>query len=350
MKQRYMAFLGVAVVLVGLAAVAVWQTPLFGQSAAKTAPRAYTPSRTVDGQPDLQGGWANNKATPLERPKILEGRKFLNEQEVAALKKRAGELFGGDGDAAFGDSIYEAVLSDVKKYKPTTFDTETGNYNAFWIVERDFDNRTSLITDPDDGKLPPLTPAGEKLRAAVLEAQARGAADGPEDRPLNERCITFGMPDLLAGYNSYYRIFQTKNYVAINTERIHDSRIIPLDGRPHVGSAVKSWMGDSRGHWEGDTLVVETTNLSPQGLFIGTSDKLKVTERFTRIGPKTINYEVTMNDPATWTKPWTLMIPLKHTDEEVYEYACHEGNSGMTGILAGARALEKNPTSTKVQR
>src|SRR5262245_20622423 len=339
MKQRYLAILAVAVLLVGLAATV--QVPLFGQSAAKTpSGRSYTPPRTVDGQPDLQGVWANNNATPLERPKILEDRKFLNEEEVAALKKRAGELFGGDGDAAFGDSIFEAVLSDVKKYKPTTFDTETGNYNAFWIVERDFDNRTSLITDPDNGKLPPLTPAGEKRRAVTVDVLANSPANGPEDRPLNERCITFGVPDLLAGYNSYYRIFQTKDYVAIVTERIHDSRIIPLDGRPHVGKSIRGWMGDSRGHWEGDTLVVDTTNLSAQGLFIATTDKLRLTERFTRIGPKTIKYEATLNDPETWTKPWTLMIPLKHTDEEVYEYACHEGNSGMTGILAGARALE----------
>lgn len=347
MKQRYLTVLGVAVGLVGLAAAA--QVSLSGQSAKATSPRPYTPPKTVDGQPDLQGVWANNNATPLERPKILEGRAFLNEQEVAALKKRAAELFGGDGDAAFGDSIYEAVLSDVKKYKPTTFDTETGNYNAFWIVERDFDNRTSLITDPSDGKLPAMTPAGETRRAAMLEAQLRSAADGPEDRPLNERCITFGVPDLLAGYNSYYRIFQAKDYVAIVTERIHDARIVPLDGRPHVGGAVKSWMGDSRGRWEGNTLVVDTTNLAPQGLFIGTTDKLRLTERFTRIGPNTVNYEATLNDPGTWTKPWTLMIPLKHTDEEVYEYACHEGNSGMTGILAGARALEK-AASKKAQQ
>jgi hypothetical protein len=348
MRQRYLAFLGAAVLVAGIAASV--QAPLFGQSTAK-APARYTPPRTVDGQPDLQGVWANNNATPLERPKVLEGRAFLNEQEVAALKKRAGELFGGDGDAAFGDSIFEAVLSDVKKYKPTTFDTETGNYNAFWIVERDFDNRTSLITDPSDGKLPPLTADGERRRAATADAlAAKNSANGPEDRPLSERCITFGVPDLLAGYNSYYRIFQTKDYVAINTERIHDTRIIPLDGRAHAPDVIHSWMGDSRGHWEGDTLVVETTNLHPQGIFIGTTDKLRLTERFTRIGPKTIKYEATLNDPATWTRPWTLMIPLKHTDEEVYEYACHEGNSGMTGILAGARALEKAASKKSQQQ
>lgn len=346
MRQRYLASLGVAVLLVGIAATA--QVPLFGQTASKAAPsRQYTPPRTVDGQPDLQGVWANNNATPLERPKILEGRKTLNEQEVAALKKRAAELFAGDGDAAFGDSIYEAVLSEVKKYKPTTFDTDTGNYNAFWIVERDFDNRTSLITDPPDGKLPPMTPEGEKQRAAAMEALKEHPADGPESRPLSERCITFGMPDLLAGYNSYYQILQSPGYVAIVSERIHDARIIPLDGRPHVGGAVRNWMGDSRGRWDGNTLVVDTTNLTPQGLFIATSGKLHLIERFTRIGPNTVNYEVTLDDPATWTKPWTLMIPLKHTDENVYEYACHEGNSGMVGILAGARALEKGAEGSK---
>ena len=346
MRQRYSASLGVAALVVASATAA--QGPLFGQAASKAAPsRQYTPPRTVDGQPDLQGVWANNNATPLERPKILEGRKVLNEQEVAALKKRAADLFAGDGDAAFGDSIYESVLSDVKTYKPTTFDADTGNYNAFWIVDRDFDNRTSLITDPPDGRIPPLTPEAVERGVEAKAALKDHPADGPESRATSERCITFGMPDIFAGYNSYYQILQTPGHVAIVSERIHDARIIPLDGRPHVGGAVRNWMGDSRGHWEGDTLVVDTTNLTPQGLFISTSAKLHLIERFTRIGPNTVNYEVTLDDPATWTTPWTLMIPLKHTDEKVYEYACHEGNSGMVGILAGARVQEKSGAGSK---
>ena len=350
MDQRYVASLGAAALLAGIATAA--QIPLLGQTTSKTAPTTqYKPSKTVDGQPDIQGVWANNNATPLERPKILEGRTTLNEQEVTALKKRAAELFAGDGDAAFGDSIYEAVLSDVKKYKPTTFDADTGNYNAFWIVERDFDNRTSLITDPPDGRMPPLTPDARTRRVAAMASQKDHPADGPESRSLSERCITFGMPDFFAGYNSYYQVLQGPGYVAIVSERIHDARIIPLDGRPHVAGAVSNWMGDSRGHWEGDTLVVDTTNLTPQGLFVATSGKLHLTERFTRVGPSTLNYEVRLDDPATWTKPWTLMIPLKHTDEKVFEYACHEGNSGMVGILAGARAQEKGvEASTTAQR
>src|SRR5262249_53900560 len=159
-----------------------------------------------------------------------------------------------DGDAAFGDAIFEAVISDVHKYKPTTFDASTGNYNAFWLVERDFDNRTSLITDPADGRIPPMTEAATARAASRQSAGSRN--EGPESRSLSERCITYGVPDLLAGYNSYYQIVQTPGMVVFHAEKIHQARMIPLDGRTHTPSAMRSWEGDSRGHWEGDTLVV----------------------------------------------------------------------------------------------
>src|SRR5262245_6913072 len=328
--------------------VLVVQGPAAGQSATSRTPRPYTPPKTADGQPDLQGVWANNNATPLERPKMLAGRQFLTEQEVEALKKRSAELFAGDGDAAFGDSIFEAVLSDAKKYTPTTFDTKTGNYNAFWLVERDFDNRTSLITDPPDGRMPPMTPDAQKRAAAQADGFKESGTTDPENRGLSERCITFGVPDLLAGYNSYFQIIQSPGYVVFLSEKIHDARIIPLDGRPHVASTLKQWTGVSRGRWEGNTLVVETRNL--KGSFRGASDNLQLTERFTRVGPKQVNYEITFNDPATWTKPWTLMVPLRHSDDLVYEYACHEGNSGLEYNLKGARAEEKAAAGQKPQR
>jgi hypothetical protein len=307
------------------------------------ASKPYSPPRLPNGKPDLQGIWANNNATPLERPKMLADRAYLTPQEVDALRKRQEEIFGGDGDAAFGDAIFEAVLSDVAKYKPTTFDASTGNYNAFWLVEREFDNRTSLITDPPNGRIPPLTEAA-KLRAQQ-NPRNRGASEGPEARNLSERCITFGVPDLLAGYNSYYQIVQSDTAVVFYAEKIHDARIIYLDGKPHLPNSMRSWFGDSRGRWDGDTLVVETINLKAG--IRGASENLRLIERFTRVGPNTIQYEVTVDDPTTWTQQWTLIIPLKRTDEHIYEYACHEGNSSLAGILAGARAEEKQAAEKK---
>jgi hypothetical protein len=305
------------------------------------APKPYSPPRLADGKPDLQGVWANNNATPLERPKILEGRSLLTPQEVEALRKRQDEIFAGDGDAAFGDAIFEAVISDVQKYKPTTFDASTGNYNAFWLVEREFDNRTSLITEPKEGRIPPMTDEGRQRM--TRNSANRSQSDGPESRSLSERCITFGIPDLLAGYNSYYQIVQTPKTVIFYAEKIHQARVIPIGKRPHAPSSIRSWSGDSVGHWEGDTLVVDTTNLVA-GAFRGASEQLHLIERFTRAGPNTIHYQVTVDDPATWSKPWTLMIPLKHTDDHIYEYACHEGNDGLAGILSGARAEERRAT------
>jgi hypothetical protein len=310
---------------------------------AKAVKQTWTPPRASDGHPDLQGFWANNNATPLERPKELAGRAYLTDQEVAALKKKASELFfKGQGDAAFGDTLYETVLANVNGTKQgfKSTDGETGDYSSVWNDERDWDNRTSLITDPPDGRLPPMTPEGQKRREANMAARQRPAAV-PEDRALQERCITYGSPQLIAGYQSYYQIVQTPKSVVIMTEMIHDARPIPLDAGAHVAPAVQQWFGDSRGHWDGDTLVVDTTNYKPSSFMSISSEKLHVIERFSRSGPETLQYEITIDDPGTWTKPWSLMIPLKQSPKPVYEYACHEGNIGMVGILAGARAEER---------
>ena len=344
MRHRLLA--SISVLAVVMACVPLAGVRLAGQTqtvAAKTKPatgsKTYTPPRTADGQPDLQGVWANNNATPLERPAALAGKPFLTEAEVATLKAKAGELFAGDGDAAFGDDVFVSLLSGSKKF--TSSDATTGNYNQFWITDRDFDNRTSLVTDPADGRLPPMTPEAQKRRASLQVDRAQRGFNGPEDRALSERCITFGAPRLQAAYNSYVQIFQARDHVAILMETIHDARIIPLDGRPHVGRNIQQWLGDSVGHWEGDTLVVDTTNYSPKSDFRGSHENLHVVERFTRVSPGRIDYEIRVDDPTTWTRPWSAMIPLKLSHDEIYEYACHEGNEGMEGILAGARAQEK---------
>jgi hypothetical protein len=345
MNYRYLGF------SVGFGALlSLTQAMAQGQAAPRTEPAAtksvkqtWTAPRTADGHPNLQGVWSNNIATPLERPKELEGRALLTDQEVAALKKKAHELFGGgNSDAAFGDTVFRSVLANVKGTTAgfKSVDGETGDYSSVWTVEREWENRTSLITDPPDGRQPALTPEAQKRRAAAAASRTR-QPDGPEGRALQERCITYGSPQLTAGYQSYSQIVQSSNAVAIETEMIHDVRIIPIDGRPHLPSNVRLWLGDSRGHWEGDTLVVDTTNYKPDSFMSVSSEQLHVTERFTRTGPETLKYEITINDPGTWTKPWSLMIPLKYSKDSVFEYACNEGNIGLTGILAGARAEER---------
>ncbi len=316
---------------------------------AKTATATWTAPRTVDGQPDLQGVWANNNATPLERPTELAGRAVLTEQELAALKKKSAELFdNGNSDAAFGDTFFRSVLANVKGtesgFKST--DGRTGDYSSVWLVGRDWDNRTSLITNPSDGRLPAMTqPAQQKQLAAA--ARRDNLPSGPEDRSLSERCITFGSPRLGAGYNSYFQIFQSAKQVAILMETIHDTRLIPLDGSPHLPSTVQTWLGDARGRWEGNTLVVDTTNYKP-GVFMNVStEKLHVVERFTRTGADSLKWEITVDDPGAWSQPWTAMIPLRHSKDAIYEYACQEGNYGLEGILAGARAEEKTAKGAK---
>ena len=299
---------------------------------------AWTPPRTVDGQPDLQGIWSNNTATPLERPEAFAGKDSLTDEELAELRARAAEL--RDSEQAgnlLGDLLIQKVLDDPSFRE---FDAGTGNYNSFWLVERELDARTSLIVDPPDGRLPPMTEAA--LARFAARAGSPGHPAGPESLPLNERCITYGAPNLLAGYNSYFQILQTPDHVVVLQELIHDARLIPLDQGPPLDEAIRQWHGDSRGRWEGDSLVVETANYSSTASLYGASRHSRVTERFTRVDPDTIEYVVTYDDPDTWTQPWTVMIPLKKSapGDAVYEYACHEGNYAMEGILAGARKLE----------
>jgi len=345
MRHRRFATPGaLAAVIAGLSLAAV---TVAGQTPAKApAGKAWTAPRAADGHPDLSGVWSHNSATPLERPLELAGRALLTDQEVTAMKKKAAELFNGNGDAGFGDSIYLAALKNVLGEEKgfSSRDVTTGDYNSFWIVDREFDNRTSLITDPPDGRLPPVTPEAEKRRAAAAEHRKLHPFDGPEDIALGERCITGNVPMLGAGYNNYYQIAQAPGYVAVDMEMRHDVRMIPVDGRPHVPSDLRFWLGDSRGRWEGDTLVVDTTNFRDDttvGMTTG-SAQTHVIERFTRVSPDTLKYEVTMNDPATWTKPWTAVLFMKSSKDQIYEYACHEGNEAMSGTLSGARVQEKN--------
>ena len=288
-----------------------------------TEPSHWTPSSTTDGQPDLQGNWVNKNATPLERPKQLEGREFLTDAEVAELKARAIRIFaGGNSDAANGDAVFLAALVNVNQFK---------NENATGLtlfLDREFDNRTSLIVDPPDGRIPPYTPEGQRRRAAgAVATNLRNAPENPEQMTPFQRCITFGVPMPRPGpFTSYYQIFQSPGYVVIVMEAIHDARIIPLDGRPHLPANIRTWNGDSVGHWEGKTLVVDTTNFSPKDNFMGSAENLHLVERFTRVAPDEISYQITVDDPTTWTKPWTAKLRLKHTGEKIYELACHEGN------------------------
>ena len=233
-----------------------------GQQPTAPAPRqsaAWVLPRTADGHPDLEGVWENNSATPLERPAQLAQKPRLSDDELAALERRASRLLGPDAEAVFGDQLYLTLLADA----PPEGLGATGTYSQNWLPDRYFEHRTSLIVDPADGKLPPPTPAGAKLRASMRRSGQ--PADAVQGMSLQDRCIHYGFPDLFAGYMSVYRIVQSPGQVAMTLEKIHDTRIIPLDGRPHVSPAVRQYLGDSRGRWEGDTLVVETTNFHPNG-------------------------------------------------------------------------------------
>jgi hypothetical protein len=312
----------------------------------RAAAPTWVPERTPDGHPDFHGVWANNTVTPLQRPKQWEGKERLTDAEIGDLQKFAAQIVENDGDAQFGDGFILAVLNRIAN--PKSYDPGTGNYNQFWLVERDWhDRRTSLIIDPPNGKLPPLTPDGQKRRAAELEHRRAHAFEDPEVFPLGERCVNFGIPRVQAGYNSYLQIVQSPGFVTIVNEMAHDARIIPLDGRPHLPDRVRVWNGDSRGHWEGDTLVIDTTNFSPKSDFMGSHQNLRLTEKLTRVSRDVLNYEFTVNDPTMWTAPWTAMIPLKHKNEAMYEYACHEGNQAIPNMLQGHRFEEREAAAAR---
>jgi hypothetical protein len=303
------------------------------------AQQAWKAPRAADGHAEIQGVWVNNSATPLERPAIVDGRAYLTDQEVAALKQKASQLFDdGNSDAAFFDQVFETVLANVKGTKTgfKSTDGQTGDYSSVWTESRDWDNRTSLITDPSNGKIPALTPQAEAAQRARF-ASTRGRPAGPEDRSLSERCITYGTPQLVAGYQSYREIVQSPTAVAMMTEMIHDTRVIPLNTTGHVAPEVQSWDGDARGHWEGDTLVVDSTNFKPGAFRNISTEKLHLVERYSRISPETLQWEITIDDRGAWTKPWTVKVLLRRADKQVYEYACHEGNYGLLDILSGAR-------------
>ena len=332
MKHRFLA------VSVTLAAIVAGSASLAGQ----TAP-GWTPPLGPDGHPDLQGVWLNSSATPLERPKALEGRPSLTDDEVAELRRRADRLFKNPNtDFAAGDAVFLAALADIDRFSSTT---STGTTSE--MIEREFDNRTSLIIDPPDGRIPSLTAEGQQKRAAT-NAIRRRPFEGPEDLTYIERCLTYGVPRLSgtntgAGPLGYYQIVQTPSYVVLFLEAIHEARIISLDGRPHLPPSVGQWEGDSRGRWEGNTLVVDTTNFLARSDFMGSSDHLHLVERFTRVASDRIDYQIEIDDPTMWTKPWTAVIRLKQSDARMYEYACHEGNREIVrNMLAGARASEKS--------
>ena len=312
-----------------------------GSAPVARAQQAWTPPRTSDGHPDLQGVWLSNRATPLERPKALEGRTTLTDDEVAEYRRRAALLVSdGANDFAAGDALFLAVLANAQRYKSPQ---STGS--ALDMVEREFDNRTALVVDPPDGLVPAMTAEGRQRQAAVGPARIAAHATDPEALTNDVRCLTFGVPrvggNYGAGHYSYYQIVQTPGYVVLAMEVIHEARIIPLDGSPHLPSDIRRWNGDSRGRWDGDTLVVDTTNFSPKSFFMGSTENLHLTERFTRKGPDAIDYVVTFDDASTWTRSWTTSMHLKRTDQKMYEYACHEGNHVVEGILRGVRAEEK---------
>jgi len=331
-NPRWFSFLLATALALISAAILCAQTP---------SPGKWSAGRTEDGQPDLSGVWDAASMTPLERPVELGNKEFYTPEEMAAYEKtRAHDL---DRDRRDGSA--EADLG--RAYNDGWFDR-----GAHLASNR----RTSRLIDPPNGRFPAMTPAAAKKFKEMHEWLADHESDGPETRTLFDRCLVFsqsGPPFIPGNYNNYYEIVQTPGTIAILSEMGHQARIIPVtDGKagsaPHLPPAIKQWQGDSMGHWEGETLVIESTNFraSDQSRFgvqyDGMSDEnLRVVERLTRSGPHTLTYRATVVDPTVYTQPWTVEIPMEKTDSAVYEYACHEGNYGLQGILAGARAHEK---------
>lgn len=320
MRTHYPVVVGVltATLVFGVAAPADAQT------------RAY---RTPWGDPDLQGIWSNQTLTPLERPAEFAAKTHLTEAEAAQYQARLRQQQNAD-------NRQPGTLRDVNTA-----------YNDFWWDRGDRivpDRRTSLIIDPPDGRVPEMTAAGKARVAAEAEANRRESEfpAGPGDFDVYSRCIIRGaLPRLSTGYNNNYQIVQAPGYVAILQEQVHETRIIPLDGRPHIPGAVRQWLGDSRGRWDGDTLIVETTHFTDAArgsTFRGATKNMHLVERFRRIDETTIDYEFTVTDPETWVRPWTVNVPWFRPDGMLYEYACHEGNYGLANTLTAARKLERD--------
>ena len=304
---------------------------LLGASVTAQAPpsvfdTSYAPPRLESGKPDLQGLWSNALVTPLERPADLADKEFLTEQE--AREYQAKRVAAVNRDSRPDDAAADILLA----YNDFWWDSGTSAVRTL---------RTSLIVDPPNGRIPELTEAAKQRVAATPPP----SADGPETQGLSTRCIyyaTAGPPMLPGSYNNNYQIVQTDDHVLIVNEMVHETRIIPLDGRPFPPDEIRQWRGSSRGHWEGDTLVVETRNRRADTPFRGSSENMRLTERFTRVADAVLLYEFTVNDPEAFTQPWTVQITSQRVEDELmYEYACHEGNKSMSGILGGARAAER---------
>jgi hypothetical protein len=333
MRLGFAGIVALAFAATQVVSLADQQQPAPGQKrAAAAAPAKKTPGkfRTPWGDPDLQGLWSNATTTPLERPNDLAGKAELTDEEHLDRQQRVSEARNTDKAPAAGDP---------------------GTYNEIWWERGKLLKTTSIIIDPPDGKVPPLTPQAQQQADQRAAARKGHEWDSVQDRNLHERCLLYhGVPPLPTGYNNNYHIAQTPDHVAILSEMIHEVRLIAVKPRPYDRPAIRQWMGDSRGRWEGDTLVVETTNFNSYagGLWAlnrnyleGTGESLKVIERFRRVDEDSIDYTFTIDDPKTFTRPWTGSLPMEKIEGPIFEYACHEGNYAMTSILAGARAQEK---------
>jgi hypothetical protein len=317
-----------AAVLVALLA----PSPAAGQTQSAAPKVAAKAPRTADGKPDLQGIWTDNTVTPLERPKQLGAKEFYTEQEFADLAKRArqGDV-GEEGD--LGAAEPQAVRYDLELYG---FDRTKVRFGS--------NKRTSLIVGPE-GVVPPMLPEARKRNADRAAKNKGHEFDSYENRPLSERCILLNQEriPLIPGANegNLIQIVQGAGQVAVLRETNHSTRVIPTDGRPHAPQNIRLYQGDSVGRWEGDTLIVDTTNFTDQSAFQGSSQKLHLVERFTRVSDDTLIYQFTAEDPTTWAKPWTAEIPWTKTKGPVFEWACHEGNNMISNILRGARVTEE---------
>lgn len=307
-----------------------------GQAAGQA--KKWTPPRMADSHPDLQGFWTNSTYTPLERPANVN-KEFYTKEEAAEIEKHAAQQES--------EQTTPGTIPDVH-YDFTQFGLDRSQST------HSLNLRTSMIVDPSNGRLPPLTDEGKK-RAAETAAAAKlvGRWDSAQSNELDDRCMIFlgaGPPMLPAGYNSNYQIVQAPGYVMILFEQDHDVRVIPMDGRAHVSRDIRQWTGDSRGHWEGDTLVIETTNFNGKNPLRGSSENMRVTERFTRVDADTILYKFTVDDETTWSKPWTAELPMKKTIGPLFEHACHEGNYGLYNTLVGARLEDKKATEEAAKK